>query len=87
MVPSYSDLPSELTTERLRLRVWRPSDAERPRPRVRHRGGPRSRRRDWNAPSFRVLEKLDFHRTDRVTEDPNRGNLIWMTRVLNQPTT
>ncbi|KAA9381906.1 GNAT family N-acetyltransferase [Microbispora cellulosiformans] len=40
--------------------------------------------REWNAPSFRVLEKLGFHRSDRVTEDAERGNTIWMTRVLDQ---
>ncbi|MEW9530144.1 GNAT family N-acetyltransferase [Microbispora sp. NPDC049125] len=38
--------------------------------------------REWNAPSFRVLEKLDFYRSDRITEDAERGNTIWMTRVL-----
>jgi RimJ/RimL family protein N-acetyltransferase len=40
--------------------------------------------REWNAASFRVLEKLDFHRSDRVTEDAKRGDSIWMTRVLDQ---
>lgn len=39
--------------------------------------------REWNAASFRVLEKLDFHRSDRVTEDAVRGDSIWMTRVLD----
>jgi hypothetical protein len=38
--------------------------------------------RAWNGPSFRVLEKLGFHRSDRVTEDPARGDVIWMTRKL-----
>jgi RimJ/RimL family protein N-acetyltransferase len=38
--------------------------------------------RDWNAPSFRVLEKLGFHDSGRITEDPERGNSIWMTRNL-----
>ncbi len=38
--------------------------------------------REWNAPSFHVLEKLDFYRSERVTEDAVRGNSIWMTRVL-----
>ncbi|GAA2813956.1 GNAT family N-acetyltransferase [Kribbella solani] len=38
--------------------------------------------REWNAPSFRVLEKLGFERSDRVTEDPARGNSIWMTHTL-----
>jgi RimJ/RimL family protein N-acetyltransferase len=41
--------------------------------------------REWNTPSFRVLEKLDFYRSDRITEDPERGNSIWMTRILDQP--
>lgn len=41
--------------------------------------------REWNAASFRVLEKLDFHRSDRVTADAERGDSIWMTRVLDQP--
>ncbi len=39
--------------------------------------------REWNAPSFRVLEKLGFHRSDRIIEDAERGNTIWMTRVLD----
>ena len=38
--------------------------------------------REWNTASFRVLEKLDFHRSDRVAEDPDRGDTIWMTREL-----
>ncbi|WP_328855564.1 GNAT family N-acetyltransferase [Microbispora hainanensis] len=38
--------------------------------------------REWNAPSFRVLEKLGFHWSGRITEDAERGNTIWMTRVL-----
>jgi RimJ/RimL family protein N-acetyltransferase len=41
--------------------------------------------REWNAASFRVLEKLDFHRSGRVTVDAERGDSIWMTRVLDQP--
>jgi RimJ/RimL family protein N-acetyltransferase len=41
--------------------------------------------REWNAASFHVLEKLDFHRTDRVTADAQRGDSIWMTRVLDLP--
>lgn len=39
--------------------------------------------REWNMASFRVLEKLDFYRSDRVTEDAERGDSIWMTRVLD----
>jgi RimJ/RimL family protein N-acetyltransferase len=41
--------------------------------------------REWNAASFRVLEKLGFERSDRVDEDPDRGASIWMTRSLDQP--
>ncbi|TDD14388.1 N-acetyltransferase [Kribbella turkmenica] len=40
--------------------------------------------RAWNAPSFRVLDKLGFHRSGRVTEDAERGDSIWMTRVLDR---
>ncbi|WP_432929567.1 GNAT family N-acetyltransferase [Microbispora sp. CA-135349] len=39
--------------------------------------------REWNAPSFRVLEKLAFHPSGRITEDAEHGNTIWMTRVLD----
>jgi len=35
--------------------------------------------RDWNTASFRVLEKLGFVRTDKVSADPERGDLIWTT--------
>jgi RimJ/RimL family protein N-acetyltransferase len=36
--------------------------------------------RAWNAPSFRVLEKLGFER-DHVSND-DRGELVWLTRGL-----
>jgi RimJ/RimL family protein N-acetyltransferase len=36
--------------------------------------------RTWNEPSFRVLEKLGFHR-DHVSFD-DRGELVWLTRPL-----
>ncbi|MDT0543258.1 MULTISPECIES: GNAT family N-acetyltransferase [Streptomyces] len=36
--------------------------------------------RSWNAPSFRVLEKLAFER-DHVSAD-GRGELVWLTRSL-----
>lgn len=36
--------------------------------------------RTWNAPSFRVLEKLGFER-DHVSAD-DRGELVWLTRAL-----
>ncbi|SDC95422.1 GNAT family N-acetyltransferase [Glycomyces harbinensis] len=36
--------------------------------------------RDWNAPSFRVLEKLGFERHHVTTDD--RGDLVWLTRTL-----
>lgn len=35
--------------------------------------------REWNAPSFRVLEKVGFHHSGRVSPDPVRGDTIWMT--------
>lgn len=41
--------------------------------------------REWNTASFRVLEKVGFERSERVDEDPERGDSIWMTRVLDQP--
>lgn len=40
--------------------------------------------REWNIPSFRVLEKLGFSRSERVTVDAERGNSIGMTRELRQ---
>lgn len=40
--------------------------------------------REWNAASFRVLEKLEFHRSGRVDEDAEHGDSIWLTRVLDQ---
>ena len=36
--------------------------------------------RNWNVPSFRVLEKLGFQR-DHVSDD-DRGELVWLTRAL-----
>jgi RimJ/RimL family protein N-acetyltransferase len=39
--------------------------------------------REWNVASFRVLEKLGFHPSGRVTEDAERGDTIWMTRALD----
>ncbi|MFC8535878.1 GNAT family N-acetyltransferase [Streptomyces sp. NPDC057249] len=36
--------------------------------------------RSWNAPSLRVLEKLDFVR-DHVTSDED-GEIVWLTREL-----
>lgn len=36
--------------------------------------------RTWNAPSFRVLDKLGFQR-DHVSAD-DRGELVWLTRAL-----
>jgi RimJ/RimL family protein N-acetyltransferase len=40
--------------------------------------------REWNSASFRVLEKIGFERTERVTLDAERGHSIWMTRLLDQ---
>jgi RimJ/RimL family protein N-acetyltransferase len=37
--------------------------------------------RDWNDASFRVLEKLDFERTTKMTSD-DFGDVIWCTREL-----
>jgi RimJ/RimL family protein N-acetyltransferase len=42
--------------------------------------------REWNTASFRVLEKVGFHRSDRITPDRERGDSIWMTRDLSLPT-
>jgi RimJ/RimL family protein N-acetyltransferase len=42
--------------------------------------------REWNTPSFRVLEKVGFHDSGRVTPDPDRGDSIWMTRDLRAGT-
>lgn len=39
--------------------------------------------RSWNAPSFRVLDKLGFAR-DRVTTDA-RGDIVWLSRALTPP--
>lgn len=36
--------------------------------------------RVWNAPSFRVLEKLGFERDHLSTDD--RGEIVWLTRTL-----
>ncbi|MFJ7195281.1 MULTISPECIES: GNAT family N-acetyltransferase [unclassified Streptomyces] len=36
--------------------------------------------RPWNAPSFRVLDKLGFERDHVLTDD--RGELVWLTRSL-----
>lgn len=36
--------------------------------------------RTWNAPSFRVLEKIGFDR-DHITTD-DRGEIVWLTRTL-----
>ncbi|TFD52236.1 N-acetyltransferase [Cryobacterium frigoriphilum] len=35
--------------------------------------------RAWNAPSFRVLEKIGFTPNDRVDADAARGDSVWMT--------
>ncbi|MDX6263354.1 MAG: hypothetical protein QOH84_5042 [Kribbellaceae bacterium] len=40
--------------------------------------------REWNVASFRVLEKVGFQRSGRVTEDSERGDSIWMTRELDR---
>jgi RimJ/RimL family protein N-acetyltransferase len=38
--------------------------------------------RRWNAASLRVLEKAGFTESGRVTEDPEHGDTVWMTRDL-----
>ena len=38
--------------------------------------------RAWNTPSLRVLEKVGFHDSGRITPDPDRGDTIWMTMDL-----
>lgn len=43
--------------------------------------------REWNTASFRVLEKLGFYDSGRVTPDPDRGNTIWMTIDLTTAST
>lgn len=35
--------------------------------------------RPWNAPSFRVLEKLGFERSHVATDD--RGEVVWLARA------
>ena len=35
--------------------------------------------RFWNAPSFRVLEKIGFTADGRVDADADRGDSVWMT--------
>lgn len=37
--------------------------------------------RVWNTPSFRVADKLGFHRDYSTTDD--KGELVWMSRQLN----
>ncbi|MFF2554173.1 GNAT family N-acetyltransferase [Nocardia sp. NPDC058058] len=41
--------------------------------------------REWNTPSFRVLDKLGFESSGRVDPNPERGDSIWMTRELDPP--
>ena len=36
--------------------------------------------REWNTASFRVLHKLGFTNSGKVTEDRDHGNSVWMTR-------
>lgn len=42
--------------------------------------------REWNTPSFRVLEKVGFCDSGRITPDPDRGDTIWMTMDLTTGT-
>jgi RimJ/RimL family protein N-acetyltransferase len=36
----------------------------------------------WNAPSFRVLEKLGFQRDHVDPDGDGKGQLVWLTRAL-----
>jgi len=36
--------------------------------------------------SIRVLEKVGFHDSGRISPDPQRGNTIWMTLDLTAGT-
>jgi len=35
--------------------------------------------RSWNTASFRVLDKIGFTASGLVNEDPDHGNMVWMT--------
>jgi RimJ/RimL family protein N-acetyltransferase len=39
--------------------------------------------RQWNKDSFRVLDKLGFIDSGKVTEDLKFGNTVWMTRPID----
>ena len=41
---------------------------------------------EWNTSSFRVLEKIGFRDSGRITPDPDRGATIWMTIDLTTGT-
>jgi RimJ/RimL family protein N-acetyltransferase len=38
--------------------------------------------REWNTSSFRVLDKVGFRHSGRVTSDRDRGDTVWMTMDL-----
>ena len=40
--------------------------------------------REWNTASLRVLEKVGFHDSGRLTPDPERGDTVWMTMDLTR---
>lgn len=42
--------------------------------------------REWNTPSIRVLEKVGFRDSGRITPDPDRGDTMWMTMDLTTGT-
>lgn len=87
---THRPLASELETERLSLRPLGPDDVGWHHELVGERDGGPSRTaaaatgrerlwstvRTWNAPSFRVLEKLGFHR-DHVEVD-DRGEIVYL---------
>ncbi|WUS95363.1 hypothetical protein OHA46_01170 [Streptomyces sp. NBC_00708] len=88
----YATMSYHLETERLILRPWAESDAADFSELLSERGEEnftveRGRKgiagstvATWNAPSLRVLEKLDFVR-DHLSAEEN-GEVVWLTREL-----
>ena len=40
--------------------------------------------RAWNGRSLRVLQKLRFRYSGKIMRDPERGDLVWLTRPLSR---
>jgi RimJ/RimL family protein N-acetyltransferase len=40
--------------------------------------------RAWNGRSLRVLQKLRFRYSGKIIRDPERGDLVWLTRPLSR---